>query len=338
MVATGYAGDNASQPARDRVGGPASEAVDPRAPVLRAGEEVRTMRFDEDAELDTSQVEDVGGSGGFPGGGVVIGGGAIGIIGLILALLLGGGIDLSRLGSGGQRPAQPGSDLATECRTGTDANTKQKCRIVADVNSIQAFWSGEFARRGGRYTRAKTTLFTGSVRTGCGLATSEVGPFYCPADRHVYLDLGFFQDLQSRFGAQGGPFAEAYVLAHEYGHHVQNLLGIMDQVGGDRQGPQSASVRLELQADCLAGVWAHHATQTTDEQGRPFLTRLTDEDIAQAVDAAGAVGDDRIQQKTQGQVNPETWTHGSATQRMRWFKVGYRSGDLNQCDTFWTGI
>ncbi|KWX04373.1 hypothetical protein C3Y87_06605 [Carbonactinospora thermoautotrophica] len=292
------------------------------------------MRFDEDAELDSSQVEDVGGSGGFPGGGIAIGGGAIGIIGLILVLLFGGGIDLSSLESGGQQPAQPGSDLAAECRSGADANANQKCRIVADVNSIQAFWSGEFARRGGRYTRAKTTLFTGSVDTGCGFASSAVGPFYCPADRHVYLDLGFFQDLRARFGARGGPFAEAYVLAHEYGHHVQNLVGIMDQVGADRQGPQSAAVRLELQADCLAGVWAHHATQTTDENGRPFLARLTDEDIAAAVDAAGAVGDDRIQQKAQGQVNPETWTHGSAAQRMRWFKIGYRSGDLNQCDTF----
>ena len=215
------------------------------------------------------------------------------------------------------------------CETGEDATQRQECRIVAVVNSIQDHWSTTIEG----YRPAVTNFFTGSVTTrGCGSATSAVGPFYCPADAEVYIDLGFFDVLEERFGGSGGDFAEAYVLAHEYGHHVQNLLGIR----GDRDaGAESDAVRQELQADCFAGVWANRATTTPDPTtGEVLILELTEQDIREALDAAAAVGDDRIQEAATGEVDPHTWTHGSAEQRQRWFMTGYDTGDANRCDTF----
>ncbi len=282
------------------------------------------MRFKRNVRLDPSQVEDTRGRGGMPG--LAVGGGGLGVVGVIVYLLFtllsnGGGGGLNGL-TVAQQP--PGQVLGAECQTGRDANTREDCRIVGDINSIQRYWSKTL--RG--YTISKTVFYSGSADTGCGYATSEVGPFYCPADRKVYIDLGFFDELSSRFGASDGPLAQAYVLAHEYGHHVQDELGILDRIGNDRQGANSASVKSELQADCFAGVWADHAAQTG------YLTKPTPADVRDALSAAAAVGDDRIQRSTQGQVNPETWTHGSSAERDHWFTVGYESGDPNRCDTW----
>ncbi len=300
--------------------------------------------FNENARLDPSQVEDRRGRGGGVmrgGGGLVVGGGGLGLVVLLLSLLLGvnpygdattgpvPGGPLENLANErvDPNPAQS-SNLARECQVGAQANVREDCRIVGFVNSIQKYWTDEFARRGAQYQPAKTIFFSGATQSGCGLASSDVGPFYCPNEDAVFIDLGFFDELQTKFGARGGPFAQAYVLAHEYGHHIQDLEGTLERLGRDRAGPQSAAVRLELQADCYAGVWASNATQTG------YLTTLTDADIAAGLDAAAAVGDDRIQKRLQGRVNPESWTHGSSQQRQYWFAAGYQTGDIGACDTF----
>ncbi|MFG1749260.1 KPN_02809 family neutral zinc metallopeptidase [Streptosporangium sandarakinum] len=285
------------------------------------------MDFKDDARLDTSQVES-GGRGGFPGGGLAVGGSAAGIIALIVALIF--GVNPGNI-TGGDDPApvNPSSNLASECKTGQDADQNEQCRIVGVVNSIQDYWP-EVVQN---YTPAKTVMFSGQVNTGCGAADASVGPFYCPADQRVYLDLSFFDELQSRFGAKGGPFAQAYVVGHEYGHHVQNLLGTNAKAEGDRQGPESGSVRLELQADCYSGAWAKNAYKTG-----LFAKPFSQTDIEEAISAASAVGDDSIQKRTQGRVDPEGFTHGTSAQRVKWFTTGYESGDPNKCDTFAGGV
>ena len=283
------------------------------------------MTFNPDAQLDPDQVTDVRGR---TGGGrtLAFGGGGLGLVIAIAYLLLGG--DPSALiqnAPGGV--VEPNASALAECKTGAEANARPDCRIVGFVNSIQAYWSDEFKSAGATYTPTQTVLYTDAVDTACGAASSAVGPFYCPPDKSVYLDLGFFDELQSRFGAEGGPLAEAYVVAHEYGHHIQDLLGDL-QPGEGGTGAESRSVRTELQADCYAGVWVNHAASTG------FLQPRTKEQIGQALDAAAAVGDDRIQEETQGQVNREAWTHGSAEQRQHWFTVGFTSGKPADCDTF----
>jgi predicted metalloprotease len=289
------------------------------------------MRFRRGATLDTGQVTDVRGR---RAGGVALGGGGLGVIGLVIYLLvalLGGGnglgqlapLDDTRVGAG-----DTPSTIAQDCRTGQDANEREDCRIVAVVNSVQKFWDGVFTRSNRKYQYVDTVFFTDQIQTGCGFASSAVGPFYCPEDNLVYIDLGFFDAVGSQLDVHVTPFVEAYVLAHEYGHHVQDQLGVLEAIRGDRQGPQSKAVRSELQADCYAGVWATHAVETG------LVEQLTQQDIDSGLAAAAAIGDDRIQEKTQGQVNPETWTHGSSTQRRSWFSRGYRTGKPAACDTF----
>ncbi|MGQ0679324.1 MAG: KPN_02809 family neutral zinc metallopeptidase [Actinomycetota bacterium] len=279
------------------------------------------MRFRRGAALDTSQVTDRRGMGA--GGLTIGGGGLIGIIFLVVQLL-GGNVSVPELNLGTGADGS-GQDLSAECRTGEDANQREECRIVGVINSVQAFWTERLPG----YRMTNTVFFTGGVRTGCGTASSAVGPFYCPADERIYIDLGFYDDLRTRFGASGGPFAEAYVIAHEYGHHVENLTGFLQRGQQDRStGPQSPAVRVELMADCLAGLWAGGAVKTG------FIEELTEQDIADGLDAAAAVGDDRIQEAAQGRVNPESWTHGSSEQRQKWFRIGYRAFTLDECDTF----
>lgn len=282
------------------------------------------MSFDPNARLDPGQIEDRRGGG--RGGGIAIGGGLGTVVLVAVYLLLGGNLgDLA-----GSLPANsapnPSSDLAS-CRTGANANQTESCRITGYVNSIQAYWQSEFQASGEQYQKIDTVLYTDVTETACGTASAQVGPFYCPNDKKVYLDLGFFGELQTKFGAKGGRFAEAYVVAHEYGHHVQDLLGLLGGGGASQTGAGGQSVHIELQADCFAGVWANHAV------GTHYINQLTDADIAASLDAAGAVGDDRIQQKTQGSVNPDTWTHGSSAQRQSSFQTGYQAGDPGKCDT-----
>jgi len=284
------------------------------------------MTFDPNTSLDPGQVSDRRGMGGR--GGLAIGGGGIGLILLLAYTLLGGNPnDLGPLLEPGAVVQPEGSALATDCKSGTDANARDDCRILGYVNSVQKYWTEEFRASGMTYQPSKTVLFSGGTSTGCGSASSASGPFFCPVDKLVYLDLDFFNELRSRFGASGGSLAQGYVIAHEYGHHVQDLLNQL-QVGGDDTGAEGRSVRTELQADCYAGVWANHAAATK------YLEPLTEAQIADALDAAKAVGDDRIQEATTGQVNPDGWTHGSSEQRQKWFKTGYQSGDPSSCDTF----
>jgi predicted metalloprotease len=315
------------------------------------------MRFNPKARLDTSRVRDAGrgrgggglggaGGSGFPiPGGARAGGGLGGVIIVILFLVLtqcvgggGGGLGGAGGGSGSGLDTSRMADTGRyeQCRSGADANSSSDCARVAVENSLADYWEQTLPDQSGTSFSAEQAVetFSGSVGTGCGQATADVGPFYCPSDRSIYLDTTFFDAvLQQQLDGPSGDFVEPYVLAHEYGHHIQNLLGTMGQVK-TQQGPTSDSVRLELQADCYAGMWTKNATSTDDASGQALIQSLSDQDIRQAIDAATAVGDDRIQSRSGGRVNPEQWTHGSSAERVKWFQTGYTTGDLAACDTF----
>ena len=305
------------------------------------------IEFD-DSRVDVGGVDDRRGGGGlgggFGGGGLALGGGA-GVVGLIVYLIfnvLGGGggtggtgglglpIDTGQVGSNGQSETR--EQLQQRCNSSGALDKYTDCRLIKVYNVADTVWSQEFQRRGLPYQAPKITFFTQATRTGCGNASASTGPFYCPPDQKLYFDLDFLQQLQDQFGAQG-QFAQAYIVAHEFGHHLQTLLGTEPKVrAAQERNPSLAnkySVALELQADCYAGVWANLA-----DASRQNGINLTQDNIAEAQKAAAAVGDDRIQQETQGRANPESFTHGTAQQRSDWFTTGYRSGDINSCDTF----
>ena len=299
------------------------------------------MRFNPKARLDTSRVRDGGGGGASGGpmriplpGGTKAGGGIGAVLIVILFLILqqcaGGGLPSPGGGtsSGTDTSRMQDTERYDNCKTGDDANSDVDCARVAVENSLVDYWADTLPGQSDtQFSPASMTTFSGAVNTGCGQASSQVGPFYCPPDQGIYLDTTFFADvLEGQLGGQGGDFVEPYVLAHEYGHHVQNLMGTMGRVR-TQQGADSDAVRLELQADCYAGMWTAHAEDSE-------LITLDDGDIAEALDSAKAVGDDRIQQKSGQGVDPEGWTHGSAKQRMAWFSRGYEEGTLEACDTF----
>lgn len=292
------------------------------------------MTFNEGMRIDTSTTSSSGGGRG-PGRGIAVGGGVGGLLIVVVALFL--GIDPSTVLQQPQMSTEgveaPGFDLS-QCQTGEDANNIVQCRVVATGNSLDGVWSQLMPG----YTRPRIELFTGGIDTGgCGFADSAVGPFYCPGDQTAYFDTSFFDTLVTRFGSSGGQLAEEYVVAHEFGHHIQNLEGTLGRAQQDPEGPTGGGVRTELQADCYAGVWAHYAAITKQEgTDVTFLKPLTDKDIQDALSAASAVGDDRIQEAATGRVSPESWTHGSSEQRQKWFTTGYQSGDPAKCDTFAT--
>ena len=313
------------------------------------------MRFNPKADISGGRVSDSGrgggGGGGMGGGGMRIplpggtkAGGGIGALLIVVLFIVlsqcmgGGGGAPSPSGTGIDPQGQAGqpqgldedSERYSNCKTGADAQTDVDCARMAVAVSLEQYWAKTLPEQADtQFTPAQIRTFSGAVNTGCGEATSQVGPFYCPADQQIYLDTTFFKDvLEGQLGGQGGAFVEPYVLGHEYGHHIQNLLGTMGRVR-TQKGPESDAVRLELQADCYAGMWTRDASD-----GDGIFDGLTDQDISEALDAAKTVGDDRIQQKAGQGVNPEGWTHGSSAQRMRWFTTGQQNGTLEACDTF----
>ena len=297
------------------------------------------MRFNPRARLDTSQIEDrTGGGGGRTAGlPVKVGGGVGGLVVVVLIAIF--APDLLSQSGGSDSPGASDTPLSTgqfkACETGQQANDSRECRLVAVTDAVQAFWAKDFPRQTGkRYSQIRTVPFTDTVTTGgCGQATSDAGPFYCPRDQRVYLDLTFFDTVLEQLGGRDTAFTEAYVVAHEYGHHIENLMGVLGRVR-TQNGPNSDSVKLETMADCLAGVWTKHATTAVDADGRPFISDLTRTDIDEGIAAAKVVGDDSIQQRTQGRIEPEGWTHGSSAQRIAAFQVGLDQGSIEACNFF----
>lgn len=304
------------------------------------------MRFNPKANIGGGRISGGGGGGGGLGGlgggrGIPIPGG-LGIKGTILVIIIYFLIQMCSNGSlpGSGLPGVPGSDSGGQsstddgtydnCKTGEDANKDVDCARQAVVLSLETFWKDRFEE--GQFKPAPVRTFGGQVSTGCGAASSGMGPFYCPADQTIYEDPSFYEKvLEGQLGGQGGDFVEPYVLGHEYGHHIQNITGQMRNVRS-QQGADSDAVKLELQADCYAGLWAAGATGTTDSSGVKIFETIDEADIKEAIAAASTVGDDHIQKTTQGRVDETGWTHGSSEQRMTWFKRGYDGGSYGSCD------
>ncbi len=307
------------------------------------------MTFNDDAQLDTSRIESGGGGGGFGRGGMVIGGGGgiLGILGLILYLLFGGSgateqgsappAETNQSVDGSRFENRPGTTPVTERCRGSAAigNTDDECLVVGVENSLYDYWTRAFPQATKNKTPWKAPIvavYQNQKQSACGTASNQVGPFYCPLDKKIYIDASFYQLLTKRFGANGGQLAKMYVVAHEYGHAVEDQLGVLDAAQQDPQGPASGSVRIELMADCFAGMWTKEASTTKDKNGVTLLKPITQQDIQSALSAASAVGDDTIQKKTQGRVTPENFTHGTSEQRQRWFMNGYNNQNINSCN------
>ncbi|WIB32496.1 neutral zinc metallopeptidase [Curtobacterium sp. MCSS17_005] len=289
------------------------------------------MTFNDDSQLRGGKVKRRGRT-------TAIGGGAVGV-GAIVVFLIAQftGFDLSGIVGGGNGLTtiqQEGEsvDAAPECRTGRDANLRVECRMEGAAESLDAYWTSEARSLGISYTSPDFFLFQGATDTSCGQASAATGPFYCPPDRAIFLDTAFYDDLQSQYGSSGGPLAQMYVVAHEWGHHVQQLQGSFANTDRSGTGASSGSVRVELQADCYAGAWVGDAATTEDANGETFFEPITRSQITDALSAASAVGDDSIQERATGRVDPDSFTHGSSEQRQRWFLRGYQQG-ATSCDT-----
>lgn len=265
------------------------------------------------------------------GPGVAVAGGGIAGLGAIAVILfqLFTGQDLSGIMPQSPQVGAGGESEIEQCQTGADANRNDACRLAAGSVVLDKYWETQVQG----YRAPQLIIVDQQTGTQCGTASNQTGPFYCPPEETVYVDPTFFGLLRQQFDATAGDLAQLYVLAHEYGHHVQHITGIMEQHPNNGTGPESNGVRTELQADCFAGAWVGDMTQQVDENGVPYLREPTQQQIADAINAAGAVGDDHIQQESGGFVNPESWTHGSSEQRQRWFETGYQNGP-ETCDTF----
>ncbi len=289
------------------------------------------MTFNDDSQLRGGKVKRRGRT-------TAIGGGAVGV-GAIVVFLIAQftGFDLSGIVGGGNglttiQQEGESADAAPECRTGRDANLRVECRMEGAAESLDAYWTSEARSLGISYTSPEFFLFQDSTDTSCGQASAATGPFYCPPDRAIFLDTAFYDDLQSQYGSSGGPLAQMYVVAHEWGHHVQQLQGSFANTDRSGTGASSGSVRVELQADCYAGAWVGDAATTEDANGETFFEPITRSQITDALSAASAVGDDSIQERATGRVDPDSFTHGSSEQRQRWFLRGYQQG-ATSCDT-----
>ncbi|WP_102194587.1 KPN_02809 family neutral zinc metallopeptidase [Microbacterium aurantiacum] len=282
------------------------------------------MTFNPDADISGNTTRRRGRNAAIAGGGV----GVLGIIALIVGPML--GVDLTPLlggGTGGGTEPSGGS-VIEDCKTGADANADVDCRMAGAQVALDAFWTEQLDG----YRAPQLTVVDGQTPTQCGTASNAVGPFYCPPEEGVYLDPTFFQLMQQQFGASAGDLAQLYIVGHEWGHHIQNITGVMDAYPNNGTGPGSNGVRMELQADCYAGAWIGQMTKQTDADGDPYLLKPTESQLNDAINAAITVGDDHIQEQS-GFVNPESFTHGSSDQRQYWFANGYQNG-LGVCDTF----
>lgn len=292
------------------------------------------MTFRDNAQFDTTAVRRRGGGG--RGGAIAVGGG--GLLTIILFLVSSFlGIDLTGLGgavSNGQS-SQSGEEVTGCNGVNADEPSNYECRIEGGADSMGSYWAGVFAENNLQYNDPGIELYSGSVDTGCGSATSAVGPFYCPADQNIYIDETFFDQMRTQFGASGGSLAQLYVVGHEWGHHVQQITGDLQRVNPQDTGPAGSAVRGELQADCYAGAWIGAASSTPDNTGEPLLEPITEAQLRDALNAAMVIGDDNLQQQSGRGVNPDGWTHGSSQQRQTWLATGYQQG-VGSCAQLWT--